>query len=263
MLYRHTTADGATAVTTKTWGPFASGAIEVQSPREKFSLENVDTRSAGASPFTTVSLDIQQSGVSDGHTFLFTAADTNGTISKPFGAGALGAPTGTILSGSGVWGSTGQRGYRIAATNATGETIGSTEVIVNIGNLTDRAQITWIQTPGATGYKVFRTDTPGTYGGSTLRATLAGGGTITFIDDGSATAAGSPQADNTTGGSGPAYGTPPAVGAFTQADKLIASAPTGLRVGEQFFYWAMVKVPAQTSDVGNTRTLRLLPVEAV
>lgn len=260
MLVKHFSADGATVLTQNTWGPFVSGAVEVQSSRLKFALENVDARSLGASPFSLVNLEIEQSGTNDGYLYFYTALDTSGTISKPFGAGALGAPTATIVTTGGSF-TPGTYGYKISATNATGETIGSTEVSINVGLATDRVQLNWIQTPGATGYKVFRTPTPGTYGASTLRATIGSGATITYTDDGAATSAGTPRADNTTGGASPTYGTPPAVGSFTQADKLIAAAPTGLRVGEQFFYWAMIKIPALTSELGNTRVLRVLPVE--
>jgi hypothetical protein len=261
MLVKHYSADGATVLTQNTWGPFVSGAAEVQSSRIKFALENVDSRVFGVTPFTSVSLAIQQSGTNDGYLYVYTAADGSGTVSKPFGAGTLGAPTAVIVTSGGSF-TPGTYGYKITATNATGETIGSTEVSINVGLATDRVQLNWIQTPGATGYKVYRTTTPGTYGATTLRTTIGSGATITFTDDGSATSSGTPPTTNTTGGAGPAFGTPPAIGSFTQVDKLIASNPTGLRVGEQYFYWAVIKVPALTSDVGNTRVARILPVEA-
>lgn len=261
---KHLAADGATSQLQQSWGPFAVGLIEVRSSKIKFGIENVSNRKLGAAPFASISLVIVQTGVNDGFTFYYTAADNSGTVSKPWGATADGSALVTISSGGagGVWGATGTYGVKIAATNATGETIGSTEAQFTIDDTTKKATYTWVQPTGATGYKVYRTATPGTYGASVLRTTIGAGGTVTFTDDGSATSAGTPRADNTTAGAGPTYGTAPVDGNFTQADKVIATDPTGLSIGQQWFYWAQIRVPGGTSEIGNRRTLKVTPTEA-
>lgn len=261
---RHLNKDGATTQALQSFGPFVSGATEVRSDKVKFGVENVDDRPLGATPLAQLLLEIEQVGSNDGFNFYFTADDGSGTISKPWGTGDGGAPTVAITAAGagGVWGSTGTKGVKIVAKNATGKTIGSTELTFLIDDTTKKATYTWVQTPGATGYEVHRTDTPGTYGASTFRALVTPGSTITFQDDGSATSAGSVPADNTTGGAGPTYGTPPADGSFDQTDKVIALAPNGLAVGQQWFYWAQIRVPAHTAEVGNRRTLNVAPVES-
>ena len=259
---KHIAADGATAQAQQTWGPFVSGTIEVRSTKIKFGVENVGTRVLGISPFAQLALAIKQAGTNNGHTYYYTAADPNGTLSKPWGTSTGGSPVVTFQIGGGVWGATGTYGVKIAATNATGETIGCTEATFTISAVTQKATYTWVQTPGATGYKVYRTATPGTYGATTLRATIGGGATVTYQDDGSATGAGTPRTDNTTGGVGPAYGTVPIDGNFSQTDKVIASAPTGLAIGQQWFYWAQVRIPAASSEIGNRRTLNVTPLES-
>lgn len=261
---KHLAADGASAQLQQSWGPFASGLTEVRSSKLKFAIENISNRKLGSSPFANISLVIVQVGVNDGYTYYYTAADNTGTISKVWGATADGSPLVTIGSGGagGVWGSTGTKGVRIVSKNATGKAIGSTEATFTIDDTTKKATYNWVQTPGATGYEVHRTDTPGTYGASTLRATIGSGATVTYLDDGAATGAGAIQADNTTGGAGPTYGTAPVDGNFAQTNIVIATDPTGLSIGQQWFYWAQIRVPAATSEVGNRRTLKVTPTEA-
>lgn len=259
---KHLAADGATAQAQQTWGPFVSAAVEVRSDKIKFGIENIGTRVIGGSPFTTLVLEIQQIGTNDGWTFYYTAVDPDGTLSKPWGMGTAGAPTVSLLGSGGVFAGTGTYGYEVTATNVTGQTIGSTEATATISAVTQRVTLTWVQTPGATGYKVYRTATPGTYTTPTLIATIVGGATVTYTDDGTAASAGVPPSVNTTGGAGPAYGTVPADGSFSQADKTIATGGTGLAIGQQWFYWAQIRVPAATSEIGNRRTLNVTPVES-
>jgi len=254
-------SDGATSIVQQTWGPFVSGLTEVFSTKIKFGVENVGSRALGGTPFSLLLLEILESGTNDGFEFYFTAPDT-ATLSKPWGIGASGAPIVSVGGSGGVWSGTGTFGYTVTATNATGETIGSVEAQAVITATTQKATLTWVQTPGATGYNVYRTATPGTYGASTLRATIVGGSTVTFVDDGSATTTGTPPAVNTTAGTGPVYGTPPADGSFDQTNKIIATGPGGLAIGQQWFYWAQVRVPAATSELDNRRTLNVTPIES-
>jgi len=259
---RHLNANGFTTQAQQTWGPFVSGTIEVRSGKVKFGIENTGTRVLGATPFAAIALEIQQTGTNDGYTFYYTAEDSAGTLSRPWGNTVDGAPTSLLLGSGGVFGAIGTYGYKVTATNATGETIGSVEAIAVVTVTTQRVQLTWVQTPGATGYKVYRTATAGTYGATTLRATIVGGATVSYIDDGSATAAGTPPSENTTAGVGPTYGTAPVDGSFNQTDKVIAVTPAGLAIGQQWFYWAQIRVPAATSEIGNRRTLNVTPVES-
>lgn len=261
---RHLAADGATTLSQQNFGAIASGAAEVDSTMIKFGLENISDHKLGIAPFSGINLTLEFVGDNDGKSFYFTAADA-ATISRPWGDGALGAPTATLggLADGGVWGAIGIYGYVVTATNATGETIASAEITANVIDTTQRVTLAWKVVPGATGYKVYRTAVggAGTYGATSLRSTIVSGGTITFLDNGAAPGAGTPAVVNTTGGAGPAYGTPPAIGSFTQADKIIATSPTGLAIGQEWFYWAVLKVPPGTSSVGNRRAVRVLPKE--
>ena len=260
-VVKHLASDGFTEQAQQSWGPFLSGATPVVSAKVKFGVENVDGRALGATPLVGLFLKIVQVGLNDGNAYYFTSIDTSNTLSKPWGNGADGSASVAVGGTGGVWAATGTYGVTITALNATGETIGSTEATFTITALTQKATYTWVQTPGATMYKVYRTSSPGTYGASTLRATIGSGSTISFQDDGTATTAGTPPVANTTGGAGPVYGTPPADASFDQTDKTIATAPAGMAIGQQWFYWAQVQVPANTSEVGNTRTLQVTPTE--
>jgi hypothetical protein len=261
-VVKHLAADGATEQSQQTWGPFVSGDSEVDSDPIKFGVENVDGRVLGTTPFTGLFLEIVQSGTNDGYTFYFTADDPNGTLSKPWGLGTSGAPSISVGGSGGSWGTTGTYGIKITALNATGETIGSVEGTFTISGTGQKATYTWVQTPGATSYKIYRTDSPGTYGASTFRTTVSGGATDTFQDDGTATSSGTPPSANTTGGAGPEYGDAPDDGDFSADALTIAlAAGGGLAIGQQWFYWARIKVPAATSEVGNTRTLNITPTE--
>lgn len=265
--------DGATVLagSVKNYGQLlAYAATESDTAAYKVCLENVSDRALGVSPFASLLLKIVQIATGDGASFGFTAADPNGTISKPWGLhlDALnfkdGAPEATLAgTASGVWGSTGRYGSVVTALTALGETPASVEVTFNVGALTDEWEIEWVQVPSATGYKVYRTavDDEGIYGASSLVATIGSGATLTYLHLGSAPTSGAPPVDNTTGGAGPNYGTAPSVAAHTAADKTIATAVLGLAVGQQWFFYLMIKLPAGTTASGNTRSFRLLPTE--
>lgn len=271
-------ADGATVISgpTKDLGQIVSSpTLEVDTTPIKLTVENLSDRALGAAPFTTLVLRRQQIGVGpafDGYTFVYTATDPNGTLSKPFGAGVdaggvlNGAPVITDGGINGVWAAvTRTYGVVVTATVAGKETIASVEAdfLVTIGVDDNRKRLyTWVQTPSATGYKVYRTAVAGTFGDTTLIAAIGNGATVTYIDDGAAPGVGTPPLVNNTGGDGPTYGTPPAVVDHTSADKTIATAAGGgLRVGQQWFFWLIAKVPAGSTSIGNKRSLRIIPVE--
>lgn len=187
---RFTDSDGNTTIPVKNWADIFAGA---NSTPRKFCVENNGDRVLGTTPgpATGLQMQITQIGTNDGSTMLRLAADSV-TLSPPFGLTAVLGP------GSGVWGTSGTRGWKITAINATGETIGSFEATFNVTSLTNKVTLTWTQITGATGYKVYRTDVPGTYGATSLRATLGAVGT--YDDDGAALSAGTPPVVNTTAG---------------------------------------------------------------
>jgi cellulose 1,4-beta-cellobiosidase len=187
----HYDRDGATAIVLLALAQAVAG---VGQTARKVGIENSGDRILATSPSQLLAT-LTAVGSSDGASLLRIGLDT-ATLSKPWGVT-------TVLSAAGdggVWSGTGTRGWRITATNTLGETIGSTEVTVNVDVVTKRVTLNWIQVPSATGYRIYRTDVPGTYGASTLRAIIGSGATITFIDDGTATTTGTPALTNTTAG---------------------------------------------------------------
>lgn len=246
--------DGGTILTAKTLAQLLAGTTGTA---QKFGVRNVGTRALGlAVSMPAAQLAIAAIAGSDGATRLRIKKDT-ATLSPPWSlAGALGAP-----GDGGVWGATGTYGWRLTATNATGETIASLEVTVNVDVTTKRVTLTWIQVTGATGYKLYRTPTPGTYGGSTLRTTIGSGATTQFIDDGSATSSGTPSTTNTTGGIAPNYGTPPAGLDTSTAPFTIGQSDGTLAIGEAAFFWVNRVVPSNSAPAGNPRSANIALTE--
>lgn len=234
---KHLEQSGGVQITEKNWPDAIAGATQVA---EKFFAENNGTRA-----LINLVQSIVKVGTNDGDTQLRIGTDVV-TLSAPFGfAAAL-----TGAGAGGVWSGTGIRGYRITGLNATGETVGSLEVSINVDDTTKKVNLTWTLLTGATGYRIYRTDTPGVYGGSTLRAIIASGSTVAFTDDGTATTAGTLPTTNTTGGAGPTFGTPPAL-------STAAIAVGDLAIGQQYIYWVNRVVPAGTAEAGNPRLAQL------
>ncbi len=262
---RNLAADGVTLQSQQTWGPFISGLVEVRSTKIKFAIENISNRVLGATPFSVLVFAIQQNGTNDGDDFYWTAVDPNGTLSRPWGPDAASAPRVVVSAGGGAWvySGTGEHGVVITAYNGTGETVVSDETTFTISVETKTATYTWVKQvsplPIPTGYKIYRRDGAGDLG---LVGTVLQAASPSFADDGSETPGVAPPIGNTTGGAGPAYGTVPADGAFTQADKSVAAGGLGLAIGQQWFFYGQVRVPAATSEVGNRRTLSLGSVES-
>lgn len=239
---KHLSADGATQITEKIWPDAIAGEVQTA---EKFAVENNGDRDLGESPSALV-LSIEKVGTNDGDTMMRIGKDVP-TISPPFkvlisltGAGA-----------GGVFASTGVHSYRITVFNATGETIGSVEVSINVDDVTKKVQLSWSQPPGSfTGYKVYRTTTAGSYPDPSLRATIGSPSTTTFVDDGTAVSTGALPLTNTTGGAGPTFGTPPALGT---ADLNFGE----LEIGQSGYYWVNRVIPGGTSETGNPRLAQL------
>jgi hypothetical protein len=230
-------SDGFTTIVQENWPDIFAGTTGTA---KKFGFENNGDRPLGATPGPATGLEIAivQVGANDGSAMLRIGLDTV-TLSQPWSMAAALGPAG------GVWGSTGTRGWKITALNATGETIQSFEVTFNVTDTSKKVTLTWVNPPGTTQNKVYRTDTPGTYGATSRRATIAV--TTTYDDDGAALSAGQPPSENTSGGAGPAFGTPPALGTTPLQVTL-------MEVGRQKFYWVNRVVPGATSEDGNPRS---------
>lgn len=86
--------------------------------------------------------------------------------------------------------------YKITATNASGETLPSSEVSGTISGASGINQLSWSAVTGATGYKIYR----GTAAGAEnlLIATIETGGATNFWDVGNTYTANSPPSSNTT-----------------------------------------------------------------
>lgn len=242
-------ADGATVLTNKTLATLLAGATGTA---QKFGVKNVGDQDLGGA--LVAQALISQVDTGDGWTRLRIKKDT-ATLSPPWGFSAA------VGAGSGTWGAPGTRGYVIISRNATGDTIASTEVTAPITVLTQQVTLTWTQVTGATGYRIYRTDTPGTYSGNNLLTTIGSGATVTFLDTGAATGAGSVPTTNTTGGAGPAYGTPPATLDTTTTPVSLGQTAGTLAVGETSFFWINRVVPANSAEAGNPRQVRIKFVE--
>src|SRR5678816_857220 len=85
---RYRSADGFTLIAgpTEDLGQIAASLSDtvLTTPR-KICLENAGERAIGADPFLSVVLRRTSVGSNDGAGFLRTAADPNGTISRPWG----------------------------------------------------------------------------------------------------------------------------------------------------------------------------------
>ncbi len=229
----HLAKDGATEISGKQWPDAFAGQTQTA---EKFAIRNTSDR-----VLSPLELAIVGITGNDGSTMIRIGADM-ATISRPYGVAAA-------LSGAGaggVWGTTGIRYYVLTAYNATGETIRSAEVNVNVDDATKKVTISWTPVAGATGYKLFRSTAAGSYGATSLRANIAGGSSNQYVDDGGNLSAGTPPSTNTTGGAAPNYGTPPTLGTSPLTIPSLA-------IGQEWFYWVNRVVPGGTSDAGNPR----------
>lgn len=119
-------------------------------------------------------------------------------VTTTAGAAALAAPVvtlgatattgGTFAAGSYFW--------KLTATNANGETIGSNEVTATLA-LNGTQIINWTAISGATGYKLYRGTSAG--GQDKLITTISSGATVTYTDTGAAGTAATVPTSNTTG----------------------------------------------------------------
>jgi len=232
-------ADGATLIQSEELAALLAGALDTP---VKFGILNGGDEAFAAGALARIAVV----GSSDGATQLRLAFDPV-TLSPPWGlSGTVSGPS------SGVWPGLGIKAAVVVAVNATGQTVRSVEATATISDLTSRITWAWQQVTGATGYRLYRSTTPGTYTTPSLianEATLAGAGTVQFIDDGSSPAAGAPPATNTTAGAAPTYGTPPAMASLGTADVTLGA----LAVGRYAFIWVGRVVAPATTALGNKR----------
>ena len=233
LLLKHTSADNYTQITAKAWADAFAGVAQTPA---KFFVQNVGDRDS-----TALVLTLTQVGTGDGMSMMRHGLDT-GSVMPPYGL----AYTLTAAGDGGAWGTAQTVYYVLTATNAAGQTVASIELPAIIDVATKRVILTWPQITSATGYKLYRSATAGTYGASSLRATIASGATLTYTDDGSATGSGTPPVANTTGGAAPAYGTVPTLVTTPLAIGV-------LKVGQWACYWCNRIIPAGTVEVGNPR----------
>lgn len=236
-LIQHLDSNGFTEINSFNLPDLNAGATDTP---KKFAFKNIATRS-----LSNMLAEIQNAIFgNDGDTELRIAADTNGTIGHPLSIAAAESGVST-----GVWPGTGLKGIKITSLTASGESAPSDEVTFTIDDTTKKGLYSWALMPGATGYKIYRTNTPGTYGASSLIGTIGSGGILSFVDDGSTPSAGQPPTANTTGGSGPTYGTPPPDINFGTAALSVGN----MAIGQQYFYWEKRIAPAGTPETGNPR----------
>ncbi len=223
-------ADGFTTITLEDLADVLAGANTT--PRK------AGFRSISDRPLSSVTIAIGTVVGNDGAAQLRLGQDASSSypsVSAPWTfAAALGA-----AGAGGVWGALGVYGYKITALTALGESAPASEVTVNVDVATKKVTLTWVQTPLGTGYKIYRSATAGTYGATTLLTTIGSGATITFLDDGSATGAGTPPSANTTGG-------------WIATPTLSAPAAGGLWGAIGVRFWRVVAYDGTGIEIANT-----------
>lgn len=115
-----------------------------------------------------------------------------GLCAAPVQANAVASSGGTLVDTSTYY-------WVVTATNANGETVVSNEKSLLIAAPNQQATISWAQVSGATGYKVYRNTSSGVFTNKLL-ATITSGSTVSYLDTGTATGAGTPPGGTTAVG---------------------------------------------------------------
>ncbi len=233
-------ADGVTAdaAQSKDWGTLIAGATGAT----KYWLRNDGDVALGAG-FTLQLID----QLLNGGVGIFKHALDTATVRPPYGGAA-------VVGGSGgVFGATATWYFVVSRLNASGATQPSVEFSFAVTDIAKKVNLSWLIPggPADTSVKVYASTTQGSYGASSLIATL-GAGATSYIWDGTAPAAGQPATANTTAGAAPAYGTAPTLGV---ADLLIGA----LAVGEARAFWVGEVIPGSAASV--TYRVNVHPVE--
>jgi hypothetical protein len=126
--------------------------------------------------------------------------------------------------------------YRVTATNASGETLPSTEtsqVVGASGTATNTVTVNWGAVTGATGYKVYGRTT----GAEQLIGTITSGFTTTFVDTGAVTPAGAMP-----------------VALATPVNAAFATSTTGGTLAAGTYYYRVSALSAQGETLASTET---------
>lgn len=130
--------------------------------------------------------------------FVLTGDTVDWTDAVPLLAPVLGTPIVTSGAG-GTWSGTGTYYFVISALDAAGgETLKSTEVSAVVAATTDSVTLRWSRVPNAAQYKIFMSSVSGTYGASSLLATIASGDTTEHVEDSGTLGTGQPVVANTS-----------------------------------------------------------------
>jgi hypothetical protein len=207
-------------------------------------------RSIGTAPTGALRVAIDQEGTSDGYLMLRRGLDGGGSIGDPPG---LSAVVGSAGAG-GTWAGVGTKAWVVTALTALGESAGGVAVTAQVLDATSKVTVSWTAVAGATGYRVYRTDSPGSFPVNSLVGTISGGGVVTFLDGGAAASPGSPPVANTTGGGPPGYGTPPTMGT---APVITPALPPGAWA----YIWVSRVTPPEASAITNPRRAALVVTE--
>ena len=190
--YGNVQASGLTVTSVTGTTPQAAALIVQQKSGSR--AEIIETTGAqNALEFQDANGDLMSGFGSSGNYTSYGASQNYLNLAVP----TLNVPT-TSSSGSLTSGTTYY--YVLTATNTQGETMASSSVNAtpSAGNLT--VNLTWTQVTGATGYKLYRNTSNSFTSGSLLLATMINGTTTSYIDSGSATAAGLPPTAPTGAG---------------------------------------------------------------
>lgn len=185
---QHFDSNGATVITQQNWAAAFSGKNQMP---KKFGVKNISDRVLGEAG-VTIEI-VQASPGNDGHLQLRLAPDT-ATLPSPHGVTAVRA------SGTGSFAIGGTKGYEVASLSAIGEAPPAMEATVALNATSDVVTLSWSQITSAIGYRVYRTDTPGVYGSTSLLTIIGSGAQVSMQDGGGPTVFGSPAADNRTAG---------------------------------------------------------------
>ena len=133
-------------------------------------------------------VDLVTNAPTPGDVLGFTGRYTTQQLGPPGALQAIYSPTGGTLPAN---------TYEYVATtlSAAGESPPAAAVSVLTGGTTSSVHLSWAPVPAATGYKIYRTTTPGTY--TTLVHTVTSGATTTFVDTGGTTTTASPPGTGT------------------------------------------------------------------
>ncbi|MBD3232841.1 MAG: flagellar hook-basal body complex protein [candidate division Zixibacteria bacterium] len=144
--------------------------------------------SAGTTNVTSVS-GTAINGVGGSHNIVITGRNATHSVGSGTHANELSdigtAPTTTINAGGGFNQGAGTYYYYVTAYNDLGETLGTESAGVTVDPVTDASvTVSWDEVTGATGYRIYRTETSGDYSGSTDGYIGQVTGVTTFDDTG-------------------------------------------------------------------------------